>query len=143
VRGREVPGSLGPGGLAHAAGQTLVVIRQLAFLMNSRKREFPDVLDPFLIENGWFTLNLGTFKVEPATGLPPEIETRVRETITRRGLDSREYQNMCGRYFDSYWKPRDPRRPIPLWSLERDAPFLASEMRRQHRIRPEDAAASP
>jgi hypothetical protein len=111
-------------------------------LMNSRKREFPDVLDPFLIENGWFALNLGTFKVEPATGLQPEVETRVRETITRLGLDSREYQNMCGRYFDSYWKPRDPRRPIPLWSLERDAPFLASEMRRQNRIRPEDVTPS-
>lgn len=109
-------------------------------LMNSRKREFPDVLDPFQVEDGWFVLNLGTFKVEPAVGLAPEVEARVRQTITRLGLDSREYRNLCGRYFDAYWKPKDPARPIPLWFLEQQAPFLAREMRRQGRVRPEDLA---
>ncbi|WP_228557367.1 hypothetical protein [Myxococcus sp. AB025B] len=107
-------------------------------LMNARKREFPDVLDPFLVEDGWFVLNLGTFKVEPAPGLPTETATRVQATIDRLGLTSREYRNMCRRYFDDYWNPPDPRRPIPLWFLEREAPFLARELRRQNRIRPED-----
>ena len=109
-------------------------------LMNARKREFSDVLDPFLVEDDWFVLNLGTFKVEPAPGLPPEVKAQVDETLTRLGLDSREYRNMCRRYFDSYWRPLVPHQPVPLWSLERDAPFLVREMRRQGRVRPEDAA---
>ena len=107
-------------------------------LMNSRKREFTNVLDPFHIENGWFVLNLGTFKAEPAEGLPTEVKKRVENTITRLGLDSREYQNMNSRYFSLYWRPPDPTRPIPLWFLEKHAPFLARELRRQGRVRPED-----
>ncbi|NVJ03349.1 hypothetical protein HV824_35365 [Myxococcus sp. AM009] len=110
--------------------------------MNARKREFANVLDPCMVEDGWFVLNLGTFKVEPAVGLAPEVEARVRETIERLGLDSREYQHMCRRYFDSYWSPAVAHQPVPLWSLERDAPFLAREMRRQGRIRDADVAAS-
>ncbi|WNG23971.1 hypothetical protein F0U62_07985 [Cystobacter fuscus] len=112
-------------------------------LMNARKREFPEVLDPFRIEDGWFVLNLGTFKVEPARGLAPGLEQRVRDTITRLGLDSREYRNLCGRYFDSYWHPKDPAHPLPLWFLEENAPFLAREMRRQGRVRPEDLPPGP
>ncbi|WP_063747600.1 hypothetical protein [Corallococcus macrosporus] len=108
--------------------------------MNARKREFADVLDPFVVEDGWFVLNLGTFKVEPAVGLAPEVDAKVRETIERLGLDSREYQHMCRRYFDSYWSPKVADQPVPLWSLERDAPFLVREMRRQGRIREADVA---
>lgn len=106
-------------------------------LMNSRKREFPDVLDPFKIEDGWFVLNLGNFQVEPAEGLDPTLRLRVCDTIQRLGLDSPEYKSMCRRYFEFYWKPKG--RPIPISFLEEQAPFLAREMLRQGGIRPEDA----
>jgi hypothetical protein len=112
-------------------------------LMNASKNAFPEVLDPFLIEDGWFTLNLGTFKVEAAEGLEDSLKRRVRETITRLKLDSRDVSNTHRRWFDAYWQPEVSSQPIPLWFLEKRAPFLVREMRRQGRIRPEDGGAPP
>ncbi len=112
-------------------------------LMNACKNKFPDVLDPFLIQDGWFTLNLGTFVVEAAEGLEEPLKQRVRDTITRLHLDSRDVSTTHRRWFEAYWHPDDPSRPIPLWFLEKRAPFLARELRRQGRIRPEDGGSPP
>lgn len=112
-------------------------------LMNACKNAFPDVLDPFLIEDGWFALNMATFKVEPSTGLDPTLRQRVRDTISRLKLDSREVSAVHRKWFESYWRPRNPARPLPLWFLEERAPFLAREMRRQGRVRPEDEGGTP
>lgn len=49
--------------------------------LNSYKGDHTDVLDPFLILRGWFVLNLTNFLVEPNTGLTPQIEAEVRNTI--------------------------------------------------------------
>jgi len=107
-------------------------------LMNTHKHNFSDVLDPFEVEDGWFELDLHTFRVKPAEGLDAEIWKRVDETRSRLDLDSRDCISMRRRYFERYWNPKDPGKPVPLWSLEQDAPFLAREMRRQGRIREED-----
>ena len=112
-------------------------------LMNTSKNAFPDVLDPFLIQDGWFSLNLGTFKVEPAEGLDTELKQRVQDTITRLKLDSRDVTAMHRKWFECYWQPKEPTRPIPLWFLEERAPFLARELRRQGRIRPDDGGTNP
>ncbi|MBZ4334805.1 hypothetical protein [Corallococcus sp. AS-1-12] len=109
-------------------------------LMNAAKNKFPDVLDPFVIQDGWFTLNLVTFQVEAAEGLDEPLKQQVQATITRLKLDSREVSNTHLKWFETYWKPMVPTQPIPLWFLEQRAPFLVREMRRQGRIRPEDAA---
>ena len=112
--------------------------RLASSLMNACKREFPDVLDPFFVQNGWFELDMDTLEVKPAVSLAPEIRQRVEETIERLKLNSRDCKSARRRYFDLYWQPKDPSRPIPLWFLEEQAPFLAREMRRQRRVRPED-----
>ncbi|WNG62151.1 hypothetical protein F0U59_51215 [Archangium gephyra] len=117
--------------------------RLASSLMNARKRDFPDVLDPFEVEDGWFELNLGTFEVRPAQGLDEPLSERVQNTIDRLGLNSRECRNMRIRFFNSYWLPKEPSKPVPLWHLREHAPFLEREMRRQGRIRPEDQEAQP
>lgn len=112
-------------------------------LMNSCKREFPDVLDPFVIQDGWFVLDVDTLEVEPAPGLAPELRERIAHTIARLKLNSRECTLTRRRYFDLYWNPPDPTRPVPLWFLAEEAPFLVREMRRQGRVRPEDLPGPP
>ncbi len=107
-------------------------------LMNTCKREFPDVLDPFDVQDGWFVLNLDTLNVEPGPGLAPELQDRVLSTCIRLKLNERDCKGMRRRYFDLYWQPKEPQKPIPLWFFEVQAPFLAREMRRQGRARPED-----
>ncbi|HZH76745.1 MAG TPA: hypothetical protein VEY88_11970 [Archangium sp.] len=117
--------------------------RLASSLMNARKREFPDVLDPFQVEDGWFVLNLGNFQVQPADGLDAPLLERVRDTIERLGLNSRECRSMRLKFFEYYWRPKDNSRPVPLSFLEEQAPFLARELHRQGRIRPEDGGAPP
>lgn len=110
-------------------------------LMNACKGDFPDVLDPFIVQDGWFQLNLDTFEVLPAEGLEATLRQRVQETVERLRLNSLECRSVRRRWFEAYWLPRDPSRPVPLWFLEEQAPFLAREMRRQGRVRPEDGGA--
>lgn len=111
-------------------------------LMNSCKREFPDVLDPFDVADGWFELDLNTLEVKPRDSLDPHLWKRVDDTIRRLKLNGKDCKLQRERYFNLYWQPEDPSRPIPLWFFEKQAPFLAREMRRQGRIRPEDASRS-
>jgi|JI10StandDraft_1071094.scaffolds.fasta_scaffold494876_2 hypothetical protein len=110
-------------------------------LMNSCKREFPDVLDPFSIDDGWFTLDLNTLDVKPADGLAVVVHQRVVSTIARLKLNG-ECKLERERYFNLYWAP-DFGSHVPLSFLEKEAPFLVREMRRQGRVRPEDDKRSP
>ncbi len=109
-------------------------------LMNACKSDFTDVLDPCEVEDGWFELDLNTLEVKPAGALDSALRQRVEGTIERLKLNSRECTNARRERFDEYWYPQVDGQPIPLWHLEKWAPFLAREMRRQGRIRPEDAA---
>jgi hypothetical protein len=107
-------------------------------LMNACKREFPDVLDPFDVKDDWFALDLNTLRVKPNEKLDdPSVIQRIESTIVRLGLNERDCFLARKRYFDLYWNPPDPAQPLPLWFLETQAPFLAREMRRQGRVRPE------
>ncbi|EYF08074.1 hypothetical protein [Chondromyces apiculatus] len=110
-------------------------------LMNSRKNQFADVLDPCTLGNGWFELDLNTFKVHPGSSLDPAVHQSVENTVARLDLNSRECTDMRRRYFARYWEPPEGKRPVPFWCLEEDAPFLAHEMRRLGRIRDEDRAS--
>ncbi|RKH64834.1 hypothetical protein [Corallococcus llansteffanensis] len=109
-------------------------------LMNTHKNKYTDVLDPFLIRDGWFTLNLATFKVEPAEGLDEPLLTQVKATISRLQLDSRDISKTHEGWFNAYFSPKNGQR-IPFWFLERRAPFLARELRRQGRVPPGDEQA--
>ncbi len=91
--------------------------RLVCSMMNCRKREYEDVLDPFTIENGWFHLELVSGRIFPAPGLHEQLGAAVRATIARLDLDhsvnremrARHYQEYCeGCYTALFLKARSP-----------------------------------
>jgi hypothetical protein len=103
-------------------------------LVNSVKSAIPDVLDPFEIGEGWFAIDFGTFETAIGPKAPSEQRSAIQRTITALRLDGRELAITRGRAAERYWSRR-----LLLKSLEDDEPFLASELRRQGRLNPEDA----
>lgn len=102
-------------------------------IMNARKNDARDVLDPFEVENGWFQLEFVGFQVVPNPDLGAELVTRVQDTISRLALNDEECRALRGQYAADYWDDL-----IRLTYLERRAPFVAMEMRRQGKLRPGD-----
>lgn len=101
-------------------------------LMNARKRDFGDVLDPFAVRDGWFALDLVSLKAVPG----PEAGDRAAEvaaTIERLGLDASDYKEALADYYHDYIDGH-----LSLSRLERRAPFLARELRRQGKLKPGD-----
>lgn len=100
-------------------------------LMNSRKQDFGDVLDPFLIKAGWFHLELMGFQVLPNPKISTATRKRVQDTIDR--LDLNEFR--AAREYDAtqYWH-----RDVSLRVLKLESPFVAAELRRLGRLNPGD-----
>jgi hypothetical protein len=109
-------------------------------LVNGVKSSIPHVLDPFEIGEGWFAIDFGTFQTVIGPKAPPEQREAIRRTIVALKLDGRELAVTRRRAAERYWSPPPGQRPLPLWHLEQDEPFLASELRRQGRLNPEDVA---
>jgi hypothetical protein len=95
-------------------------------LMNSRKRQFEDVLDPFEVEDGWFVLDLSFLQVLPNPDLDEETRRRVQATIDRLDLNDSECLQARANDYDAYL-----RNELSLDLLKRWSPFVAREMRRQ------------
>jgi uncharacterized protein (TIGR02646 family) len=70
--------------------------------MNSRKREYDDVLDPFVIETGWFHLEPVSGRIFPDPQLPDEQRQAVQATIDRLGLDDAGNREMRARHYQEY-----------------------------------------
>lgn len=70
--------------------------------MNSRKREFQDVLDPFFIENGYFHLELVSGRIYANPNLDASILEQVKATITRLKLDDAICRNHRASLFNDY-----------------------------------------
>lgn len=105
---------------------------------NGAKSSIPDVLDPFEVEDGWFALDLGTFKTVVGPKAPAGRVDAVRKTIKDLHLDSPELAETRRRAANKYWAPPAGKPPLPLWDLEQDEPFVARELRRQNWLNPED-----
>ena len=103
-------------------------------LMNSRKGAAASVLDPFDVEEGWFVLELFAFQVLPAQGLADPTAAAVEATIKRLRLNDEECRGAREEYAVEYW-----REEVSLDYVERRAPFVANELRRQNRLRAPDA----
>ena len=71
-------------------------------VMNSRKREYEDVLDPFEIENGWFRLEPASGRIYPNPELGDPEKTAVQRTIDRLGLDDSGNREIRARRFYEY-----------------------------------------
>ena len=56
--------------------------------LNNRKSNHDDVLDPFALPNGWFTIDFRSFLVVPNQDLPDPSKAEVRATIGRLELNS-------------------------------------------------------
>ena len=103
-------------------------------VMNSRKRDFEDVLDPFKVQDGWFRIELDGFQVCPGKGIAPEVRKAVNATIARLGLNDHWLRAMRESHVE------DLRRGIPFDVLLRDSPFVARELERQNAV-PEKRAS--
>lgn len=100
--------------------------RLVAGLLNGRKGDREDVLDPFKVEPGWFVIEFPSLLVKPGNGLTASRRRQVLKTIDCLGLND---EDTCiksrTRYVETYCEFGD------IGYLERDAPFLASELKRQ------------
>lgn len=94
--------------------------------MNSRKRDFEDVLDPFEVSPDWFHLELTTGRIFPNPDLEDASHARVEQTIKRLGLDDPLCREMRVRWFDEYL-----REPLPSDYLRKKSPFVWAEAHRQ------------
>ena len=94
-------------------------------LMNSRKNNYRNVLDPFEVEDGWFRIELVGYQVIPAPQLPANIEAQVQATIDRLQLNDYECRKLREDYVN-YFNQGD----ISLNHLRQRAPFLAREIER-------------
>lgn len=95
--------------------------------LNSRKNDFGSVLDPFLIQPGWFQLELLGFQVIPSPTLPRATREAVQGTIDRLGLD--DFKDDRAEDACDYWAGE-----LSLRLLKRESPFVAAELHRQGRL---------
>ena len=103
--------------------------RLACVLVNSKKNNFDIVLDPFEIEDGFFALELFDFQVKLGASAVGELEAKVADTIEKLGLNLPDCCKARQEYFENY-----KRQQIKLDYLERRAPFIARELRRQGRL---------
>lgn len=111
--------------------------RLVCALMNSRKREFKDVLDPFEIEDGWFELEFLFMQVRPAPRLTDDVTRDVAATIDRLKLNAEECCAARGQWYDD-WRAGE----ISDKLVERRAPFIHREAVRQGLLRPHHRPAT-
>lgn len=100
--------------------------RLVCSLMNARKRDFEDVLDPVEIPHGWFVLDLTFMQVLPSPALDPATRARVQATIDRLKLNDDECRAARDQWLACYWD-----KGMPFEMLEEMSPFVARELRRQ------------
>jgi len=102
--------------------------RLVCATLNGRKGIHEDVLDPFLIQNGWFVIDFPSMLVRPQGDLEPAIQQEVQATIERLGLND---EGTClksrVKWVSDYCSPNG----IPFDYLRRHAPFIATELERQ------------
>ncbi len=94
--------------------------------MNSRKRAYDDVLDPFEIQLGWFWLELVSGRIFPNRGLDGALLAQVGQTIVRLGLDDGMNREMRARHYQQFCDGL-----ITAGYLARHSPLVFAEARRQ------------
>ena len=96
--------------------------RLVSSLMNARKRDFEDVLDPFEIQDGWFVLELSFIQVMLSPTLDNATRARVQSTIDRLGLNDQECIAARSLYYQPYVEGQLTADLLAEWS-----PFVARE----------------
>jgi hypothetical protein len=101
--------------------------RLVCATLNGRKGTHEDVLDPFLIEDGWFVLDFPSMLVKPRASLASAERKRVQATIARLGLND---EGTCLKSRVK-WLRDYCLNGITLDYLRRHAPFIVAELERQ------------
>lgn len=95
--------------------------------VNGYKGNNTDVIDPFVVQPGWFVLDVPSCLVKPGDGLSDVVTTQIEATIKRLRLNDDDYfvQERCNLmvYFASG--------EVSLTHLSKRFPFLAAEITRQ------------
>ena len=94
--------------------------------MNSRKREFSDVLDPFYLAPGLFRLQLSTGHIYPNPHLAAEPMRLIEQTIERLGLDDPLCRDLRANWYQEYIEYN-----LPADYLQQKSPFVWYEANRQ------------
>lgn len=101
--------------------------RLSSLLMNSRKGNHRDVVDPFDVRHEWSVLRFPSMLVHPGPDLSEEQKERVEQTIRRLKLNSHD-QLVQSRL---KWVLDFCHDGITFEHLESNAPFIAYELERQ------------
>lgn len=94
--------------------------------MNSRKREYDDVLDPFNVRNGWFHLELVSGRIYSNPDLQTAQQTAIQTTINRLSLDDAGNREIRARHYQEYREGF-----FTADFLKKRSPFVWSEADRQ------------
>ncbi len=94
--------------------------------MNSRKRDYSTVLDPFTLKADTFRLELVTGRVYANPDLKKVRFDRAKKTIERLGLDSSGFRMMRVRHYFNYRE-----KGYPAGYLLEYSPFVYVEAKRQ------------
>jgi hypothetical protein len=103
--------------------------RLMCGLLNGRKGDYEDVLDPFALPERTFCLDLSSGAIYPNPTLEksnPTLYEQAKATIKRLKLDSNDCRTMRLERFDHYVQGKTDRE-----YLELDSPFIWYEAQRQ------------
>lgn len=100
--------------------------RLACMTMNARKRDFEDVLDPFLLAPDTFRLELVTGAIFPNPDLHSVAKGEAAATIKRLGLDSPNFREMRARHYQEYRQNE-----YNSAHLKKRSPFVWYEANRQ------------
>lgn len=95
-------------------------------IMNSRKNDYSDVLDPFALTHGLFMLQLSTGHIYPNPDLHAVALRIVEQTIERLGLDDAICREMRARWYQDFLE-----HDLPPDYLKSKSPFVWHEAKRQ------------
>jgi hypothetical protein len=101
--------------------------RLCSMLMNSRKKNYRDVLDPFIIGRDWFILDFDSMMIHPNPSLPAPTKQQILDTLKRLGLNKDEACIAARREWVDCFNAGE----IDIKHLQKRAPFIAYEMKRQ------------
>jgi hypothetical protein len=107
--------------------------RLASALLNARKGALGSILDPFEIEDGLFQLDLEDYEVAPKPGLDTELADQIRHTIRALRLNDAACLKAREEYIEGYLSGDTSFRYV-----QRRAPFIARELRRQGKLRKGD-----
>ena len=93
--------------------------------INSAKREFRDVLDPFAIQPGWFALDITSMSVIPGDKLDNPTGEAVKRTIERLKLNAPKCRTERDSIYNAFLMHKN------LDVLMSDSPFIYQEHQRQ------------